>query len=686
MIARFNANTPVGTRLATAAALPLIAVFVLGFMQVVAEWQTAQKMSRMRDLIEFASQSSDLIHEVQKERAVSAVFLNSDGKQMVAELSGQRRRAIERLAAVHEAARSLVLSAYPMEMRQAIETALEMTRTLDAHREAISSKRLAVVDSNKYFTGLIGQFLAVTREAVKSSEEPAMTAGLLSYYSYLSAKERSGQERAAGALGFAAGQFSVAQYQAYVSIVADQRAFFRAFDSYATQEQRAFAHQTVSGKTVDDVEQMRKTGLEAGAGGPLGGVTGTAWYSATTARIDVMKQVEDRLATDLGKLVGGAAARAETALIVELTSVLAIFALSLVVMVVLVRGIVRPIGGMTKAMQTLATGDMTIEVPARANKDEIGAMAKSVQVFKDNMIEAERLRAEQQAEQQRQLDRAKRLVASVAEFETSVGAVVGMVSSASTELKSAAENMASTTEVPSRQSAVVAAKTEEASANVQTVAAATEELSALIGEIGRQVATSAKIAGRAVEDADKTNAKVQALAAAAAKIGDVVKLINDIAGQTNLLALNATIEAARAGDAGKGFAVVASEVKSLANQTAKATEEIAAQITAIQGATSESVQVIEGITEVIREVNEIATAIASAVEEQGAATQEITRNVHQASAGTAEVSANIGGVTQAAGETGAAAAQVLSSAGELSSQSEKLKAEVDKFLADVRAA
>jgi methyl-accepting chemotaxis protein len=686
MFSRFNSNVPIGTRLAAAAALPFIAMLVLGSLQVADEWRAAQKMSRLRDLVEFTEQVGGLVHELQKERGMSAVFLNSDGKQLAAELPGQQRLAAERLTAVLGAAQSLTLDAYPAEVRQAIGSGLEATKIMDGHREAVSAKRLAGPDSNKVFTGLIGQLLAISREAVKSSEEPAVTAGLLSYYSYVSAKERSGQERATGATGFAAGQFSAAQYQAYVPIVAEQRAFFQAFDSYATPEQRTFARQTVSGKAVEDVEQMRKTALEAGAGAPLGGFTGTAWFNATTARINLMKQVEDHLAADLGKLASEAAAGAQAALIVGLTLVLLVSALSLVMVVTLARGIIRPINGMTKAMQTLANGDTTGEVPARTNRDEIGAMAKSVQVFKDNMIEAERLRAEQQVEQQRQLDRAKRMEASVAEFEKGVGAVVGMVSSASTELKSAAQSMASTAEETSRQSTAVAAVTEEASANVQTVAAAAEELSASIAEISRQVGSSAKIASKAVDDADKTNAQVQALAEAANKIGDVVKLINDIAGQTNLLALNATIEAARAGDAGKGFAVVASEVKSLANQTAKATEEIAGQINAIQSATADSVQAIQGISTTIREINEIATTIASAVEQQGSATQEIARNVQQASAGTAEVSSNIGSVTQAAGETGASAGQVLTAAGELSAQSEKLKAEVDKFLSEVRAA
>jgi len=350
------------------------------------------------------------------------------------------------------------------------------------------------------------------------------------------------------------------------------------------------------------------------------------------------------------------------------------------------RSIVDPIAAMTLAMRRLSAGEMQTEIPARERSDEIGEMAQSVQVFKDSMIEAERLRAEQAAEQQRQLDRAKRIETSVASFEKAVAEVVNTVSSASTELQSTAQAMAATAEETTRQSTTVAAASEQATQNVQTVASATEELSASIKEIGQQVTVSSRMTSDAAAQARDSNAQVQGLAQAAQKIGDVLKLISDIAGQTNLLALNATIEAARAGEAGKGFAVVASEVKALANQTAKATEEIGAQIRAIQEATQTSVQSIQGIAETIGKVNETATTIASAVEEQGAATQEIARNVQQAAQGTGEVSNNIGGVSQAAQQTGAAASQVLASASELSRNGEVLKQQVDAFLREVRAA
>jgi methyl-accepting chemotaxis protein len=351
------------------------------------------------------------------------------------------------------------------------------------------------------------------------------------------------------------------------------------------------------------------------------------------------------------------------------------------------RSIVRPVQRITAAMSRLAAGDRTMAVAGGERKDEIGAMARAVRVFKDNAIEMEHLRAEQEAAERRAAEEKKAIMEKLAgEFDSRVGTIVKTVASAATEMQSTAASMSATAEEASRQSTAAAAASDEASTNVQTVASASEELSASISEIGRQVLRASNISGKAVSEAQRTDGLVKGLAEAAQKIGAVTSLINEIASQTNLLALNATIEAARAGEAGKGFAVVASEVKSLAHQTAKATEEIGAQIAEMQQATGGTVEAIGSIGATIGQINEIATTIAAAVEEQGAATHEISRNVHQAAVGTQEVSRNIAGVNQAASDTGAAAAQVLASARELSTQAEQLRGHVDEFLAAVRAA
>ncbi|WP_316977533.1 methyl-accepting chemotaxis protein [Shumkonia mesophila] len=372
----------------------------------------------------------------------------------------------------------------------------------------------------------------------------------------------------------------------------------------------------------------------------------------------------------------------------ELTGGMAVLTVLIVVVVAtsIARSVSRPVKEMTNAMDALARGDRAIDIPARNRKDEIGEMAAAVQVFKDGMIEADRLAEEQRREQEARTARAKRIEDLCQAFDATSTQAVKSVAAAASQMQSSSEAMGATAEEANRQASAVAAASEQASANVQTVASAAEELSSSISEISRQVTQASQIASAAVSEAEKTNVKVQGLAQAANKIGEVVALITDIAEQTNLLALNATIEAARAGDAGKGFAVVASEVKNLANQTAKATDEIGAQIAGIQSATQEAVAAIESITKTISKINEVNSGVASAVEAQGAATQEIARNVEQAAAGTQEVSSNIGGVSQAANETGTAAEQINKAAGELSQQSETLRAEVDKFLAGVRSA
>ncbi|MET4701096.1 methyl-accepting chemotaxis protein [Constrictibacter sp. MBR-5] len=352
----------------------------------------------------------------------------------------------------------------------------------------------------------------------------------------------------------------------------------------------------------------------------------------------------------------------------------------------IIRSITRSMRAVTVPMGGLAAGDLSVEIPYRGQKTEIGQIADAVQVFKDALIEKKHADEAAAVEAEAKVERARRLETLTATFETKVGGLVQALSSAATEMEATAQSMSATAEETDQQSVAVAAASEQAATNVQTVAGASEELSASIREIAGQVEQSSKIAGRAVEEANRTDATVGQLAEAAQRIGDVLNLISSIAAQTNLLALNATIEAARAGDAGKGFAVVASEVKNLANQTAKATEEIAGQIAGIQETTQGVVTAIRGIGGTIGEISEIAATIASAVEEQRAATQEIARNVQEAARGTQEVTANIEGVKRASADTGAAATQVLGAAGGLSQQSEALSAEVKQFLAGVKAA
>ncbi len=683
----FTRDARLGIRLAVAVAFPLLAVAALATSLVSIERDIATSMGQFRDVTKISVQIGNLVHELQKERGMSAVFLNSGGQQMGGEIPGQRNLTSERIAALDESLKQFDLKAQSAGVQRMIDGGLTALKQLNATRDEISAQRIKGPESNAFFTATIARFLNVLREVAKDSRDPEVTAAFNSYYSYTMAKEKAGQERATGAVGFAAGQFTIPQFSAFAGIGAEQLSLVANFEAFATPEQKDFASRTVQGAAVTDVDRMRGIAMKTGAANKLEGASGTDWFKATTARIDIMKIVENRLAEDLGRSTGVKSDGAYRSFLEILIVSIATLFFSTLLAWWLARSITRPVKAMTDAMRKLASGDTQTVIPATDNKDEIGTMAGAVQVFKDNMIEADRLRSDQEEQKKRaEIEKKAAMNKMADEFESSVKGVVQIVSSASTELQSTAQSMSATAEETQRQSTAVAAASEQASTNVQTVASAAEELSSSITEISRQVTESTRISGQAVADAERTNTEIQGLSEAAQKIGDVVKLINDIAGQTNLLALNATIEAARAGEAGKGFAVVASEVKNLASQTAKATEEISSKIAEMQAATGRSVTAVQGIGQTIGRINEIATTIASAVEEQGAATQEIARNVQQASAGTAEVSSNIVGVTKAANDTGAASTQVLGSAGELSKQSETLRQQVEGFIARIRAA
>ena len=352
----------------------------------------------------------------------------------------------------------------------------------------------------------------------------------------------------------------------------------------------------------------------------------------------------------------------------------------------LIRDVSTGIASIVTPMQALGKGDLGAEVPHQGEKTEIGAMATTLQVFKEALIAKKSADEAAALDAQAKIERGRKVDGITRDFESMIGEIVQTVSSASTQLEASASTLSATAERSQQLTTTVASASEEASTNVQSVASATEELSSSVNEISRQVQESARMASDAVGQARTTNDRVSELSKSAARIGDVVELINTIAGQTNLLALNATIEAARAGEAGRGFAVVASEVKALAEQTAKATGEISQQISGIQAATQESVHAIKEISGTIEKLSEISSTIAAAVEEQGAATQEISRNVQQAAQGTQQVSANIVDVQRGTTETGSASSQVLSAAQSLSGDSNRLKLEVGKFLSSVRAA
>lgn len=448
-----------------------------------------------------------------------------------------------------------------------------------------------------------------------------------------------------------------------VSLGDDAKAEITALlDTYVTSFNTFSGLSVENAKAIDELSTIYKAVTPA--------VEGLVAYAKAGAAKAQQAMDDTQQATTLLMIIGGVAA---LVLFIAAGAAVAI-------------SITRPIKAITTTTETLAEGDWNVQIPALENKDEVGAVARALQVFKENLIRAKELEDEQRKEQERQVERAERLANLTSSFDTSVTEVLGVVSSASTELQATAASMRGTAEQTTTQSNTVAAASEQTASSVQTVATATEELTASIGEITQQMARSSEKAGQAVSEADQVQTKVDGLVEAAQAIGQVVELINEIAEKTNLLSLNATIEAARAGEAGKGFAVVASEVKNLAAQTKRSTEEVAAHVAKIQSTTGEAASAINLIKQTIADVNEMTSAVAAAVEEQAAATQEISRNCEQAAAATQEVSSSITTVQTAANDTDGSATEVLTASEELAQRSTSLQQIVQTFLQDVRTA
>jgi methyl-accepting chemotaxis protein len=688
-------NTKIGMRIVMALLLPVLGMLFFASSTVLEKSQMSDDMGKVLELAHVAPDVSALVHEIQKERGTSAGFIASKGVKFKDTLPGQRKLTDEKFAVLEQTLGSFDASSFSAALVSKIATAQKALTELKGTRDQISNLEITVPQMAGYYTPTIGKLLSIVEEMGSLSTNNDVTNAIAAYTMFLQGKERAGIERAMGAGGFSAGEFKPGIYRKFLQLIAMQNTYLNQFELFASDEQKAFLQSTLVGPDVEEVERLRKIAIESPVTGTTEGVEGGYWFKTITNKINLLKNIEDKIAADLQVMAEEIEGAAATAFMIMsiITAVLLILTATLVFFIV--TGITRPIASMTGIMSTLADGDLEVNVPGTDRGDEIGDMAAAVQVFKDSGIEnkrmteeAEAARKEADARETREREEAdaklKFLTEITGDFEQRVSGIVETVAGASTELLSSSNTMSATAESTNEQSLAVAAAAEEASTNVQTVASAAEELSASIDEIKRQVAESSSMTGNAVQEAKSSHDTVEGLVHSAKQIGEVVGLITDIAEQTNLLALNATIEAARAGEAGKGFAVVAAEVKNLANQTAKATEQIGGQIDKIQGATESAASAIEGIGATIGRVDEIAGSISAAVEEQSAATQEIARNVEQAASGTSEVSSNIAGVTQGAGETGDAATEIQGAAEDLSKQSESLKTEVDTFLDKIK--
>jgi methyl-accepting chemotaxis protein len=687
----------VKTRIIIASFISIFGMVFFAYWLASLRYTEYKHSSNIAQLTEISTHISDVIHEVQKERGLSSGFISSNGNEkFAANYALQQAKTDSTVDKFKLFYATLISNEGTADALKSVSVFNEILATRSILRQNTINRSFAAKVSFLEHTAIISTGLAATDDLIKSSAvNNNLTIATIAFTSLLHGKEKAGQERAIGVRVFGTQNADIADFVALTSTWGEQNALFNEVQRLETTEHVNAFSSIQDTNDLSNINEARKalvTSITSGfksipmlEGAALGS---DKWFQLTTKRIETLKVYEDRVSADLLKAARYTAQRAQaeffgtTAIALSFTLFAAGFS------TFVAYSIVRQLSSMTTSMNQLASGDFDIVLPGLKRKDEIGQMAKAVEMFKVKAAEKARLEAEEEENRilASEFEREALLEKLADNFEATIGGIAQIVSSAATELQASAQMLSTTAEETSCQSDAVAFSTKSAVSNVAIVANASQELATTASDISKRLSHSETIAAKAVQEAQISGQSIWNLAESSKKISEITDLISTVADQTNLLALNATIEATRAGAAGRGFAVVAAEVKLLAEKSANAGANIAARIQEMQSSTDIAVNNISSITNTIGAINEITMNIAASVQQQTVTTAQIAQNAHSAASDVNCVSETIIGVTKAADDTSAAATQVFSAATELSQQSERLSAEVSKFLADVRAA